>query len=178
MMSSTAAASAAGTQTPTALADAAAQLQTPSLELLGRAPPRRRGPNAAAAADAHWSRALRGGAKPRIPLLMDSHGTLGLWCVLIGHGFGGKAARGRRSAPGLLIRFPPTRPRPAPPRPHLAAGLLWSTPPHPAGSPPGASLLFGEGAGPSWNDWLGYLQALQGSRGPSCGARPSPALRL
>ena len=111
MMSSTAAASAAGTQTPTALADAAAQLQTPSLELLGRAPPRRRGPNAAAAADAHWSRALRGGAKPRIPLLMDSHGTLGLWCVLIGHGFGGKAARGRRSAPGLLIRFPPTRPR-------------------------------------------------------------------
>ncbi|KAM9748565.1 uncharacterized protein ACBT57_011665 isoform 1-T1 [Dama dama] len=41
-------------------------------------PPRRRGPHAAAA-DAHWSRALWGGAESRIPPLIDSHGTPGKW---------------------------------------------------------------------------------------------------
>ena len=71
-----------------------------------------------------------------------------------------RAGGGARPSPHS-VSSSSSRPRPAR---ALPAGLLWSTRPHPRLTAR-ASLLIGEGAGPSCNDWLAYLQALQGSEG-------------
>lgn len=69
-------------RTPTSTA-AAAQLMLPRRALLGRA-----------AANAHWSGAPWGGPRSGIPLPIGQHATPPrVWRVLIGRGFGGKAAR-------------------------------------------------------------------------------------